>query len=488
MKRFKHSLSHYKLLTCDMGELIPIACYEALPGDSIQQASSVLLRVSPLLAPVMHPVSVRIHHWFVPNRLIWNAWEDFITGGPDGADNSTPPFTTILASTPLKDTLWDYFGIPPGGDNTVSSLPVRAYNKVYNEFYRDADLVAEVAEDDGSVKKVAWEKDYFSAARPWPQKGPDITLPLGVRAPVKGILAESGHPFADAPAGKDSTGASVSYSPGAWVNVTAGSRFGVARGGSAGVPDIYADLTNATATNINDVRKAFAMQRYQEARAQYGSRYTEYLRYLGIRSSDARLQRPEYLGGGKATISFSEVLQTGPGSDPDESVVGDLKGHGISALRSRRYRRFFEEHGIVLSLLSVRPRTMYAQATNRMFMRANKEDYWQKELELIGQQPIYTREVYAQGADMGTTFGWGDRYSEYRHIQSTIAGDFRDTLNFWHLARDFAAPPVLNQSFIECSPSKRINAVQTEDTLWVMANHSIQARRMVTKKTIGRIV
>lgn len=507
MKRHKHSLSHYKLLTTDMGKLVPITCFEVLPGDSVQQATSVLLRVSPLLAPVMHPVQVRIHHWFVPHRLVWDGWEDFITGGPDGEGGSSGAFPTVTAHATNgfdEGSLPDYLGVPTGSAAAgvvVSALPIRSYNMIFNEYYRDQDLVSELSEDQIVVQNVAWEKDYFTSSRPWPQKGPDVTLPLGAVAPVKGIQVasktwpagagvtgyESGGPSAGATIGANNgklinSAGGVDYE--AWVTRDAGNLLG----SGTDMPGVYADLTSATAANVNDVRLAFALQRYQEARARYGSRYTEYLRYLGVRSSDARLQRPEYLGGGKQTIAFSEVLQTGP--DAADEGVASLKGHGIAAARSRRYRRYFEEHGVVISLLSVRPRTMYANHLPRMWSRRTKEDYWQKELEQIGQQEVYSREIYAESDANGgnAVFGYQDRYAEYKHLQSQVAGEFRSTLNYWHMARIFASQPTLNGSFVTSDPTKRINAVTSEDVLWIMTSHSIQARRLVTRGSGSRIM
>lgn len=486
MKRTKHSLSHYKLATFDMGELVPVAWYETLPGDSVRMSSSALLRMSPLMTPVMHPVNVRIHHWFVPYRLLWDEWEDFITGNNPGA---VPPIQTVSS---ISGSLADYFGVKPDESAAVVMWPWLAYNFIWNEFYRDQDLQTEVNLQQGSVLRVAWEKDYFTAARPWTQKGAEVTMPLGVSAPVKTQLADSVTGVQEALRFKNNTtGNNVTNSGDLGISANSQLQYN-ASGITSAVgglypSNLYADLTAATPASINDLRLAFALQRYQEARAQYGSRYTEYLRYLGVRSSDARLQRPEYLGGGKSTISFSEILRTG--NDVNETgPIGEMKGHGIAALRTRRFIRFFEEHGIVLSLASVRPRSMYSDGLHRSFTRRTKEDFYQKELEQIGQQPILNKEVFLSGDDPNGVFGYQDRYSEYRHHPSTVAGDFRTTLNDWHLARQFSSKPALNASFVECNPSKRIFAEQTQDSIWAMFSHSIQARRLVGRKTIGRII
>jgi len=483
VKRFKHSLSNYKLLTAEMGMLVPINLTEVLPGDSLQQSSSILLRCSPLMAPVMHPVTVRVHHWFVPTRILWDGWESFITGGKDGAGDGVGSPPTLTSATPVvKGSAADYFGIPPGTVNTaVSALPFLAYKKIWEDWYVDQDFYDETTlppVDLGwGLLPHSWEKDYFTTARPWPQKGPDVSMPLQGQA---NVIPQGVPTFTNTQGGPPFNMRLTTDGHNMWSGA-AGSEYNAMWQD----PKLAVDLSAATAVNVNDVRLAFALQRYQEARARYGSRYTEYLRYLGVRSSDARLQRAEFLGGGKQTISFSEVLKTGAGEDPVEPI-GTMKGHGIAAMRSNRYRRFFEEHGYVLSLLSVRPKTMYVQGINRMWTRQAKEDYWQRELEQIGQQEIDNKELH-HAATPGI-WGYQDRYSEYKTIPSTIAGDFRDTLNHWHLARDFATPPTLNGAFLVCDPSKRVFAEQTTNPLWVMSYNNIQARRMVRKSGSARIL
>lgn len=479
MKRSKFSLSNYKLFSCDMGELVPCGLVEVLPGDSLQMATSALIRTMPLLSPVMHPVHVRFHHWFVPHRLVWEDWEDFITGGPDGMDDSVFPTVTLsyTAGNPATGTgivgeLADYLGAVPGVNNLVcSALPFRGYALIWNEWYRDQDLQTPLVVDTTSgpdtttnmlLQNAAWEKDYFTSSRPWEQKGPAITIPLGTTAPV-------------------TTGSSTTLPGPVVIRSDAAGEGGLylsGQGTTVGDATLNADLTGASAVTVNILREAMALQRYEEARARYGSRYVEYLRYLGVRSSDARLQRPEYLGGGKQTIQFSEVLQTAEG----ESPVGEMRGHGLAAMRSNRFRRFFEEHGYVFTLMSVKPRTMYAQGLARHWNRRTKEDYWQRELQHIGQQEVLNKEVYAPHASPDDTFGFQDRYDEYRRIESTIAGEFRTTeLDFWHMARVFGSAPALNADFVKCVPTERVFPVQTNDVLYVMANHSIQARRMVAR-------
>lgn len=492
MKRSKFSLSHYKLLTLNMGELIPITWYESLPGDSIQQSTSALIRVSPLLAPVMHPVTVRIHHWFVPLRLIWDDFEDFITGGDDGLDATTPPYHD--RATVNEGSLMDYLGIPPGTyspDIKYSMLPARAYGLIWNEYYRDKDLSSELTistanGDDGTtnqnVKNVCWSKDYFTTCRPWEQKGANVTIPLEGEAAVTGIgNSAQTYPSSSTAVYETDGSGTVTYADGQVF--ASGNWIGEEDPSNAGYPNIRADLSTNSGIDINDLRLSLAMQRFQERSARFGSDYVEYLRSLGIRGADGRMHRPVYLGGGRQTIQFSEVLSTDSGgSDP----VGDMKGHGISAMRTPRYRKFFEEHGIIMTLMSVLPKPVYGQGLHRSFSRTVKEEYYQRELQHIGDQQVYNKELYYDHTSPEDVFGYQARYDEYRSLPSGIAGEFRSTLDHWHYGRIFASDPALNSTFVEATPTKRVNASSTTDCLYVMANHSIQARRLLTSKAMNK--
>jgi hypothetical protein len=484
MKRYKHTLSNYRVQSGNMGELIPLACVPVLPGDTFQHHTNALVRMAPLNTPVMHPVNVRIHHFFVPNRIVWDEWEEFITGGEDGMSTAEIP---TIQTTAEKNTILHRLGIPNIAGVDVSALPVRAFNKIYNEYYRDQHLVTARDEDDITIPRCAWEKDYFTTSRPWTQLGPDVTLPLGDWAPVvaddvNNQMFTIGAPRSGAQEFNMLTDGDVGQNKLYLDNVNPG-----ASGNKLGV-----NLSSAEAPSVNDFRAAFSLQRYQEARARYGSRFTEYLRYLGIRPSDSRLQRPEWCGGGSTRLSFSEVLQTAPtdatGGPEEATGIGDMFGHGIAGARTNRYRKFFEEHGFVISILSVRPKSIYLNGIPREWLKTAKEDYFQKELVNLGQQEVYQAELYAENSR--DVFGFNDRYHEYRTHPSQVLGDMRDLLSSWHLGRDLESNVTLNEAFITCDPSRRIFQIEDEtlDTLWIMANNHIVARRLVPKRANPRIL
>lgn len=501
MKRNKYSLSYPHKFSMRMGDLVPIGFTHVLPGDTIQHTTSALLRCSPLLAPVMHPIRVKTHHFFVPHRLIWDDWESFITGGTDGEDNSVIPWRDFDGPEDCAPgSLLDYCGVRTGQQNLkFNMLRIRAYNLIYNEFYRDEQLetpapLSKASGEDtityDTLQQAAWDKDYFTTARPEAQLGPDVIIPL-VGATNLGVPVRNDS--ASTTAGQIRVASSNALLTATTLNSNA-SGFMTSGGGSTLRYDpngtLFAD-TDDLGISALDLREYMATLRFEEARNLFGSRYTEYLRYLGVRSSDARLQRPEYLGGGMDTIQFSEVLQTTPGSTSDDTV-GAMQGHGIASHRSNRYRRFFEEHGFVVTMMTVMPVPLYMQGLPRDMLYETKEDFWQKELQFIGQQEVKKGEIYSEDK-VTDQQGWGfqDRYQEFRQGFGKVSGQFRTTLDFWHAARIFDSAPVLNGGFIRGTPTDRIFVDQTDgaEQIWVMAHHSIQARRLVAKGgKVGRII
>lgn len=495
MKRSKHSLSHYRLTSLNQGELYPVMCEEILPGDSWRQQSAALVRVSPLVAPVMHPVEVSIHSWFVPSRICWDNWENFITG------SNTALVVPLLTIDP---------GLDPGNDNchrlaqafgigvntatyTVNALPFRAYNRIYNEFYRDQDLSALTSQSTGdgpdtanaySIRRVSWEKDYFTTARANPQQGAStevVQLQVTGTLPVTGIGKGNATFPTNNQAVRETGGGTPTYATSAAIDASnVNTQFWVQQDGATGFPNIRAQGGGlGVSMDINAWRQSMAMQRIREHRNRFGHRYRDMLAFLGVNSSDARLQRPEYLGGGKQTISFSEVLVT---ADVGGTSPGDMVGHGIAAVRTRPFKRFFEEHGYIFTMMYVRPKTVYMNRVPRTFLRRDYEQFWQKELEMLGEQVITNFEVYGDAGAPAGTFGYIPRYDEYRHGESSVSGEFRTLLNYWNMARDFTAQPVLNQAFVECVPTDRIYGSTTTDELYVMMSHRIAARRLVSKR------
>lgn len=479
-KRNKYNLSNYKLMTGNMGYLYPISFYDVLPGDTFKLSSTLLVRCSPLVAPVMHPVNVTVHHFFVPYRLIWDKFEDFITGGSDGDDDDVIPIVQLGGDYQVAGSLANYFGIPSRDGlsvATVNALPFRAYNFIWNEFYRDQDLQAEVDQSDLNLKKVNVEKDYFTTARPSPQKGTAVSIPLDldVRVPARNISVRATMGGADANLRtEDSSG-----------DVKTANKYAANIEFSGSEPAFIATVPAAGLT-LKDLSVSTALQKWKEKRNMYGSRYSEYLASLGVKSSDSRLQRPEYLGGGQRTIQFSEIVNTGDSSD---SPIGSLKGHGINSTRSNTFVKFFSEHGLIMSFAFIRPKNLYSTSMPRYFLKRTRVDFWNKELEQLGQQPIYISEIDAVhnlvDPSYRGVFGWTYNYDEYRKSFNTVAGDFSygKADNNWHFAREFAVRPVLNSDFVESNPTTRPFALTDtkEHHFHIMAYNSVIARRLVGK-------
>ena len=411
----------------------------------------------------MHPVQIRLDTWFVPYRIIIDEWEDFITG------DDTVTLPTKLAGVSGYTELQQYFDVAPDFVGTLFSAPWNAYNRIWNRRYRDQDLEPEVDEFQGDVLNCAWEKDYYTTSRPWAAKGGDVTIPVRADASAGDILGikvvnPSSGQVTENRIDTDAAHADIS---------------------TIGGPDASLNV------NVDDLRLASALQRYGEARARYGSRFTEYLRYLGITPSDARLQDPELLGSGRGMVNFSEVLQTAPNATSGTSAsdgVGDLYGHGIAGVRTPKWRRFFEEHGVLMTLMSVRPKSVYTDTTQREWMKRTHEEFYQKELVNVGQQPVWQGEITSDYTDRYATWSYADRYGEYKKHDSTVKGEFLDVLNTWHLARRTNSAPTLNAAFVKCDPSNRIFQSATNDTLLTMVNNSLVARRMIPKSTKPRII
>lgn len=486
-------LSHQKKMSLTMGKLVPMYVSETVPGDYFKIRTSQLLRMAPMLAPIMHQVTVYQHFFFVPNRLIYKNWESFITGGEDGYDTSVPP--TISTESLAEGSVGDYMGLPTGVVGEVSALPFAAYGLIYNEYYRDENLIApgDFFLDDGpqtvgsavyklaigKPKNRAWQHDYFTSALPWTQKGPEATIPLGTSAPIfydndGGAKVQlirdrtTGVPAGNVDFGSSGVGVTENLLNNVTVNLDPNDT-------------LFTDLSAATAATINELRSAFRLQEWLEKNARGGSRYTEsILSHFGVRSSDARLQRPEFLGGGSVPIQISEVLQTAPASG-GSTPLAEMSGHGISVGQNASIKYRCEEHGFIIGIMSVMPKTAYQQGINKMFLRNDRFDYFWPEFAHLGEQPIENREVYAAHSDPEGAFGYIPRYSEYKYLNDTVHGALRSSLNFWHLGRIFSSEPALNAEFIECDTVaeglSRIFAVPDDEQLYAIINNQVLATR-----------
>lgn len=478
-------LSHDKLTTFDMGELIPCLTQEVLPGDSFSVNSEVLVRMAPLIGPMMHRVNVYMHYFFVPNRIIWPDWEEFITGGPDG--NSTVQMPTFNPSNVKAGELWDYLGLPINQslmeqtNLRPSALPFWGYQSIWNEYYRDQNLQDPIDIPNGGTERWqlryrAWEKDYFTSALPFAQRGPAVTLPITWSPTYQTFSLGRNVPNTD------------TDPSGALTLVPAGANDGISEiqdpsGNKIQIQNLTVDQENTSLT-INDLREANRLQQWLETSARSGSRYVEtILAHFGEQSSDARMQRPEYLGGGRQPVVISEVLSTVDVADG--APQGTQSGHAISVGSDMAFQHSFEEHGYIHGILSVLPRTSYSSGIPKHFMRKDRFDYYWPEFANLGEQEIKNYEVFLDQTAAGdswneNTWGYQQRYGEYKYQENTYHGDFRKSgYNTWHMGRIFTARTLLNGAFIECIPTKRVFAVQATDTdsLQAQIYHDIQANR-----------
>lgn len=507
-------LGYEKMLTCDFGELIPVLCEEMVPGDVFKLSQRFLLRMSPLVAPMMSPVDLTCYTYFVPYRLLWpkpdytnnppvlesGNWEDFITGGVAGTNAYTIP--TWTAATFSVGSLWDYFGFPTSVAIPAGSEPMafqkRAYNLVFNEYFRDENLVTAVDLDATDVLYSAWEKDYFTSALPFQQRGTAPALPVVVTGTTSAQwAADIGYDVAYREGGVNRV-MNASWDSGASPAIIGLTPVGAAdpSTGKLRVTIDDADLDNNTVSatgltastfDISDLRLAAQIQRFMERAARGGVRYTEFLQSMfSVSPSDSRLQRPEYVGGIRMPVIISEVLQTS-NNDTQETPQGNMAGHGITVDKQYVGSYRAEEFGLMISIMRVKPRTQYTQGINRQWMRRTRYDFYNPLFAHLSEQAIENLEIFT-GTNNTTNhgvFGYTGIYNEMRYKPSIICGEFRSTYAYWHTARVFSSLPSLNSAFVQMSAAenagpgglKRIFAEQSTDALWISVGNDLTGIR-----------
>lgn len=493
MRRSKFDRSHVYKTTFNAGKLIPCFVDEVLPGDTGVLKVTDFCRLATPVVPFMDNLYLDWFFFFVPNRLVWEHWQNFCfeQDDPDDSTDYVIPTVTLPGDTTPGvagiGTVWDYFGLPTGLTVTspaVSALPFRALYLIWNEWFRDENLQnsfkidksdRNTVMDPDASKKPEWidgdfafqlpprgkRHDYFTSALPWQQKGPGVELPLSGNAPVGSPTYASGDALTFT---RFDTGTEFqSYGSGTGSLVVAGGLTGGVHGMS-----MYADLSEVTAATISDLRTAFQMQKFYERLARGGSRYTEVLRsFFGVVSPDSRLQRPEYLGGYSKRININPIAQTS--ATDSTTPQGNLAAYGVTASRFHGFSKSFVEHGYIIGLCEVRADLTYQQGINRMWSRSTVYDFYWPTFAHLSEQAILMKEIYTTGDPINdeSVFGYQERYGEYRYKPSQITGKFRSTypqsLDVWHLSQKFENAPQLSAEFIQDNPPiSRIKAVQDE--------------------------
>jgi len=450
--------------TFDAGYLVPVYVDEMLPGDTFRLNMTAFARLSTPIFPIMDNMHLDSFFFFVPNRLIWSNWQKFMgqQANPGDSISFVVPQQVSPTGGYAVGSLQDYMGLPTVGQvsnsGTVSHCAFwpRAYNLIWNEWFRDENLQNSVTVDVGdgpdnvanyTLLRRGKRKDYFTSSLPWPQKGASVSLPLGTSAPIK---------TDDYP----NQAINLNSSSGYGVGTNSGRAFFAMVGEvyTAG-RSLYADLSTATAATINQLRQSFQIQKLLERDARGGTRYTEIIRsHFGVISPDARLQRPEYIGGGSSNISINPIAQTsGTNASGTTAPLGTLAAMGTALAHNHGFTYSATEHGVILGLVSVRADLTYQQGLARMWSRSTRYDFYFPAFATLGEQAVLNKEIYVRGdSNDNGVFGYQERWAEYRYYPSRISGLFRSTasgtIDAWHLAQRFTALPTLNTSFIQDTP------------------------------------
>ncbi len=501
-------------LSGNMGFEIPILCEECVPGDKYRIRPEIFCRMAPMIAPIMHRVDIYTHTFFVPMRLIWSDFENYISGNTSGTVAPVKPYTTVrqLVGNSQNSmcgvgSLWDYIGLPTNfsgvpqaavstvTDEKINTLPLRAYQLIHNEYYRDKNLYGDspwqVPTRSGlenstdtaellTLRRRCWSKDYFTSALPFAQRGPEVTISLGTTAPVRGntsypmnlVDTSTGNPLSiaynDAPL-------QVSSSLNPSLPSVAIVKDGTNTTSVALDPTnaLYADLSSASAITINALRRANSIQRFFERSAVGGSRLIESnFAHFGVKGKDASLQRPQYLGGSFQTLTISSVIENSSSASPSvqSGLLGSMAGNGISSSVNRAVTHYCDEQGYIITILSVLPKASYQDGLPRMFSKFDRLDEYFPEFAHIGEQAIKSKEIYfeyqsSQDTYNNSDFGYQSRFSDMKYRADEVHGDFKTSMDFWHMGRKFkgngssyesTTHPVLNKDFVECHPTHRI--------------------------------
>lgn len=489
-RRSAFNLSHERKFTCDMGQLIPVLMMEAVPGDHFQIGVELVIRMMPMVAPLLHEVSAFVHYFFVPNRLTWTSWEDFITGGVAGTDATSMITWTPTGGAVTNDdgtattdngvaSLWDYMGFPTGVIPTgfvPTALTRRGYNLIWNLYYKDQTLDTDNSLDEVKVMQRRWERDFFTSALPWQQRGTAPALPVTGSAVWGAGMFANGSPT------------------GTWASSTVADNKLFVNGATPlqNAKDFFAANTvSLTTFNVSDLRLAFQTQKWLERNARGGYRYIEQLKdHFGVAPRDERLQRPEYIGGCRMPVMMSEVLQTSAtGLTGGSTPQGGMAGHGLAAGRDMCASYRVLEHGIVYGILSIMPRSVYSQGVPRPWVKTTKFDYYFPEFAHLSEQPVMRGELYADGVsgDNNTIFGYQGRWNELRYIPSQVMSLMRPgvsgSLSFWHISRNFGSAPALNSTFVKCVPRKDYLAAPSQPACIVNVGNLVKAVRLLPQES-----